>query len=164
MALTFTWSEDANGPSVDLPLDLGSGGVGEDDPEEVLLWVRHDHVVPVTNARLYIGPYSGDDYEGVLEPQHDWEDILEGGDGSGDTIYGILQVNVDEDNDFPEASWRTVTSDYGSTLDTAILLGDIPTGDGKSIKLRFDFLDDIDSGNEVGIRQIDLRLTYTYIE
>lgn len=161
--VNIKWSLEANGPEVDMPLDLGSGGQDLDNPDEIQLWVRHDHIDDITNAKLYIGPKS-EDYEGIFEPQRDYEDIVDGGDDSGATIYGTLQINTDEDNSFPEASWETINSDYGSSLDTAILLGDIPTGNGISIKLRFVFFDTIDTDNEIGVRQADLRLTYTYIE
>lgn len=151
--VVFSLTED--GPAITTGLlDLGSGGYDGNNPDPVNLWIRHNGEDPITNAKLYIMPYSGS-YSGILDPQTDYEEILEAG-STDNANYGRLQVSING------GAFVDVDRTYASSLSTSVLLGTIAAGASVKVTFKFIFWNEIDEEEELGLRQLDLRLTYAY--
>ena len=161
------FSLEEGGEAIVENFDLGEGGFNGDWPDETELWIRHDGNQPITNVRLYVAPFSGN-YIGQANPQDDYDELIDGGDefeaegGSSGDVPGYLQIATNDDLD----NWQTVTSEdsppAGSELVYAINLGAIESGESIRIGLRIRFF--LETDPAIGVRQLDLRCTYTFTD
>lgn len=199
MAITVTFSLTDGGPAISQPLDFGNHGQGVDYgatfplhgvPTVYQVFVRHNGILSISDCRLYLAPYSGA-FTGINTPEDNYQElitdlaryssfspladgvgggagIVSGFSGDFDPLDGV-QLNVDSENDFPDASYTPITSLYGSSLTTAVDLGTIPPGvaTGISFKVLFFAPSYGTSFNSTvftavtGVRQWDLKMAFT---
>ena len=124
MTVNIIWSLTAGGVSVD-SLDEGSVPNGT-ITDSVTLFVRHDGVNPITDAKLYFAAKTGV-YTGDLSASEDFAELLEWGDAATLNTFGGIQVNMDAVNAFSGGStWgmsetqKTSVDSYKYTVRTAV--------------------------------------------
>ncbi len=153
MALTITFSTEEDGASLGSILDLGEGGYNGDWPDPVEFWIRHDGAQAINNCRLYIQPYSGT-YIGEEDAQTDFDDV-----SAASTVIGHIEYSLDDGD-----SWHQFTVGTGVSLTNAINIGSIAAEASVQILLKFIFNLEIPEENALGLRQFDLRFTYTFTD
>jgi hypothetical protein len=158
MAIDIIWSTEEGGTSITPPFELGDGGYNGNNPDPVSLWVRHTGEQAITNLRLYLAPFS-DDYSGIADPQSDYDELVYDNEGGA---WSVIQINLNADDDFPEEDWQAFSELSGGDLNGAIGLGNLEADESINFKLRIVFDEQIAEITPLGVRQIDLRLTYTY--
>ena len=148
------WSTTNGGPALNTPVSFGTVAVGATGAA-VQVYVRHTGTSAITGCRLFIQPYSANDFSGIDTPQDNYEELAEGTFGPG------LQLNINSDG-FPEASYINVGPNYAVAIGNAANLGTIPAGDtpNVSFKLRFAPLALEEGDEETGKRQFNLHLTF----
>lgn len=152
MSINIIFSLEEDGAALEPPLDLGEGGYDTDNPDDVELYIRHDGTSAISNVRLYIQPYSSA-YTGVEDPQTDYDDAL-----AENPKIGHIEYSLDDGD-----NWSEFTEDTGDSLANSVNLGSIAADASVHLMLKFVFNSDIPDLT-LGIRQFDLRLTYTFTD
>ena len=159
MAINIIWSTANGGAAITSPISLGTATIGV-ATSATQIFIRHSGFQTITGCRLFIQPYSANDFEGIATPYDNYEELTEAAFNPG------LQININSAESFPEASWQNVTTAVGSSSSTGFDLGTIPAGDtpGVSFKVRFSPLTVTDSNEDTGKRQFDFKLSYLTTE
>ena len=181
MPVSLTLSSTSNGTSMDEPLDYGNKPNGQTTSTQTI-YIRHDGAASITDVGFYIDTYSGA-YSGDATAAADYAELKAWGDATTASTFGGLQINQNAINNFPAASWPSVTnkvtadtygavftSTNGSTsLDTIDLLGAV-VGAGSAgeiaedeVDVRFQTRIQVPTDEDVvGVRLFDFVIIFSY--
>jgi hypothetical protein len=177
VAITFSYSNGGAAISSDVDHGNTSNGLTTSGTE---IYIRHDGLLAITAAKLYIRAYSGT-YSGGASANLDFLELLAWGDAIASNTFGGFQVNMNATEAYPAADWpvytdkdrthgyvcRTGTADSAgngvllSTGTGVTTAGQVPTGAAPNI--RFKVRVQIPTAEDtVGIRQWDQCLVFNY--
>lgn len=178
MAVSLVWSTTNGGSALTDDIDHGSKSNGQTSTAQTI-YVRHTGTNPITNAKLYLRPYTGT-YSGDASALADFNELIAWGDATG-TSFGGFCVNMNATGTFPVGSWptsgskspsegyvcRTGTADSSTNavlLSTATGCSDaglVPAGSSPNVRFQVCFV--VPSTEDtVGVRQVDQALLFTY--
>ena len=118
MALTITWSLTAGGAAVTDVTDASVAAGSTTTETEIFL--RHNGINPITNAKFFISSYSG-----ATSPAAELAELLEWGDAVPVADYGGFQLNMNAVGTYPVGDWP-VYNDKQRAASATFLTG---TGD-----------------------------------
>lgn len=179
MPVSITWSSTNGGSAVSQPIDHGNDNAGNTMAAQEF-FIEHDGDNPITDCGFYIAIKTGT-YGGDFSALADLEEMLAWGDSEETNGYGGFQINMDATGSYV-GLWPTVGDKSGSTYNTfrtnigdsaenKILLatqmglsggvGTIQAGTGPNVRFKCRVRVPNDT-TEVGTRQFEQRLRYTY--
>jgi hypothetical protein len=184
MSVDISWSLTNGGAEISTTVDSGSLANGTSSGGTVI-YVRHDGVVDITNARFYLSPFTGT-YLGGATAVADHDEFLAWGDGITADTFGGFQVNmnaivVPPATAFPDLNWPTVDvkaptdgvvaqTGTADRSNNAVVLtantgcssaGVLPAGSSPNVRFKFRVAIPA-SVVTTGIRMWDQVLLYTY--
>lgn len=170
--INIIWSDSNGGLALEEPHDLGSAAssASPSSTTPITLYIRHDGDNEITNVKLYLTPAVTYE-EGIADSQTDLDEVLSWARYSSTHNQFGVQINMDATGSFPTDSWQSLGgTDGGANVEVALPLsvksgatstGTIASGDSPNVrvKLRVRIPPVVE---EVGQRNIDLKLRYTY--
>ena len=177
-AATLYWNLEGSGPiDPSNPFSLGSlASPGSLTPVELSFY--YESSLALTNllaCGFYISPYDHIYPQPLISNAiSDWRELRSWGILQGQTPTG-LQINLDKENDYPDNSWQTFSTQVGSTMfnkipliKEAVSLGggvfasvdqELPLAGKVYFKLR---LNSPGNASHAGLRYFNLIFDYSY--